>query len=65
MNRNEKGNSNLTRFCVYSLLIFLIIKNSQVSYKKNAFQKYIYFKKQMYVQMSLKTLQISFYFKYI
>lgn len=37
----------------------------KVSYTKNAFQKYFFFKKQMYGQMSLKTLQISFYFKYI
>lgn len=33
---------------------------TKVSYTKNAFQKYIFFKKQMYGQMSLKTLQFHF-----
>lgn len=63
----EKKNqpfSQLTKTLSYIKLKKKKIKR-KVSYTKNAFQKYIFFKKQMYGQMSLKTLQISFYFKYI
>lgn len=65
--REEKKNQPFSQLT--KTLSYIKLKKKKLKEKfhtrKMPFKNFFFFKKQMYGQMSLKTLQISFYFKYI